>query len=451
MKTAKLTAVLIALLLLCACGQTASPAPTPEPTPPPPVDVGGTELEPDAARLELEKLAYDWDALLSAGSALKQVREIDLGTLALTPQELGDLQAAYPAATVELTALRLFDRELRADTESLSLPDMAPARTEELIAALPWLPALREIDFTDGEGNCAYAVEDVPRLDALRQAAPEVKLDLSFTLFGQTLTSEDTRIEYQQVPIGNEGVAQFRAVLPYLGSCEYLLLDGCDIDDEVMAQFREDYPEVKIVWRIWLIEPNYNSPRWMRNAGILTDCTRIRTLQINDENCHRLRYCTETKYVDFGHNQNITDFSFLGYMPKLEVCIIAITRAHDLTPLANCPELEYLEVYSTQVTDLSPLANCTKLKHLNISRMEIDDITCLYDLELERLRCVVTHVPKEQLEEYARLHPDCEMLLAGYEPHKDGWRYDYNDRMVPRYALLREQLEIDLDHAYGIP
>lgn len=449
MKLGKLLPILLILLLLCACGQT---APEPEETAPPTVTLGGVELDIHTGRLDLDELNCDWEELLVAGAQLPDVREIELGSMAPTGEELTALQSAYPHAELRYRAVSLLGSEVDADAQTLALPEMDVQRTEELAAALPWLGALREIDFTDGAGGCAYAVQDVPELDKLRAAAPDVKLKVCFDLFGQTLTSEDTRIEYQQVPIGNEGVEQFRAVLPYLSACEYLLLDGCDIDNEVMAQFREDYPDVKIVWRIWLIEPNYNSKKWMRNAGILSDATRIRTLQIDNNNCHLLKYCTETKYVDFGHNYNISDFSFLGYMPKLEVCIIALTSCNDLSPLANCPELEYLECYGTQVTDLSPIANCKKLKHLNCSRLlELEDITCLYDLDLDRLRCVVTHVPKEQLEEYARLHPDCEMLLSGYMPHLDGWRYDYAGRPVPRYALLREQLEYDLDHAYGIP
>jgi hypothetical protein len=137
-------------------------------------------------------------------------------------------------------------------------------------------------------------------------------------------------------------------------------------------------------------------------------------------------------------------------MPKLEAAIIGLTKCNDISALANCPELEYLEVYGSDVTDLSPLAACTKLKHLNISRMQVDDITCLYGLELERFRAVATNVPKEQIDEYAALHPDCQMLMDGWAPHENGWRYDNNRVMVPRYKLLREQMEYAEDRKYGI-
>lgn len=444
-------------LLLGACSQyVPQQAPTPEPevtsapTEAPFVDIGGTELDVQASTLDLSAVPYEMEKLLAAAPRLSALREIELGATTLTAEQVEALRAAFPGAALHYR-VSLFGESYEPETERLALPDMDPADSAALAAALPLLTGLREIDFTSPDGACAYTIEDLPQLDLIRAAAPGVRLKLSFELFGQTVTSEDERIEYLCVPIGNEGAETVRAVLPYLTGCEYLLLDGCGIDNEVMAQLRDDFPETKIVWRVWLVEPDYRSARLLRTGSYLTDTYRIRTILVNDNNCQVLKYCTETKYVDFGHNENISDFSFLACMPKLEVAIIGLSHCKDLTPLENCPELEYLECYGCDVTDLSPLRYCTKLKHLNCSRTSISDLTPIFDLDLERLRCVVTDVPKEQLEEYAALHPDCEMLLAGWAPHENGWRYDSQDRMVPRYALLREQMEYDIDReVYGI-
>ena len=459
-----LTAALLALLL-GACGQPVmeaaqepgAPAPaaasapeaTPEITPEPPVDLGGTAVEADAETLELREGAYDWDSLLAAAERLTRVKAIDFGETALSAGQMTALREAFPGAEIRCR-LSLFGQELPLDTEALALPDMDPAQTDELAAALPLLPELKTLSFLREDGSCAYGLEDIPQLDKLREAAPEAAFDVCFELFGQTVSSADERIEYLCVPIGNEGADTVRAVLPYLRSCSYLLMDGCGVDNEVMAQLREDFPETKIVWRVWLVRPDYDSPRLLRTGSFLTDTHRIRTIVVDDSTCGVLKYCVETKYVDFGHNDYISDFSFLAYMPELEAAIIGLTHCHDLTPLENCPKLEYLECYGSDVTDLSPLQYCTNLKHLNCSRLKINDITPIYGLDLERLRCVVTDVPKEQLEEYAALHPDCQMLLAGWAPHENGWRYDENGDMVPRYRLLREQMEYDLDREYGI-
>jgi hypothetical protein len=144
-------------------------------------------------------------------------------------------------------------------------------------------------------------------------------------------------------------------------------MDGCEVDNEVMAQLRDDFPMPKIVWRVWLIEPWYSSRVMMRRGSFLTDTERLRTTMITQDNCDVLKYCTETKYVDFGHTFWMNDYSFLAYMPKLEACIIAISHVSDISALANCPELEYLEVFTTDITDLTPLTHCKKLEYLNIS------------------------------------------------------------------------------------
>lgn len=456
---------LVAAALLAAalsgCGLAAYPQPDKSSTNPetesgtaaatedPSVDIGGTRVEPDIRELDLTVLDYTLEALVSSADRLTGVADIQLGQTTLSREQLDSLAAAFPNAVIHYT-VSLFGETLEPDTQSLDLWDMDVTKTDELVAVLPLLPSLQAINFVSEEGVCAYSLDTIGELDKVRAAAPEVSLRVSFQLFGQTVTSEDTRIEYYLVDIGNEGAETVRQVLPYLQSCEYLLMDGCGVDNEVMAQLREDFPETKVVWRVWLTKPDYNSPRMLRCAGFLTDTHRIRTLLVNDDNCDLLKYCVETKYVDFGHNEYISDFSFLAYMPDLEAAIIGLTHCNDLTPLMNCTKLEYLEVYGSKVTDLSPLAACTSLKHLNISRLEVDDMTCLYGLELERFRAVLTNIPQEQIDEYARLHPDCQMLMKGWAPHQNGWRYDDDGNKVERYALLQEQMEYAIDRQYGI-
>lgn len=457
MKKNLLVLFMLLTVLLTACGAPEEPVQPTEPTAvetqaptaPPPVDIGGTLVELDATGLNLAENAYELEMLLAAAPQLSAVSQIELGLMDLTFEQVEMIRTAFPNAQTGYS-LGLFGQTVDANTEYLDLSSMALDQVQEVLARLPLLTGLQQINFVSEDGVCVFAIEDIPVLDEFRQLLPEVDFRVRFELFGQTVTSEDERIEYYLVSIGNEGVEQVRAVLPYLTSCQYLLMDGCDVDNEVMAQLREDFPQTKVVWRVWLVKPQYNSERLMRLASFLTDTHRIRTVAVTDKTSDVLKYCTETKYVDFGHNFEISDFSFLGYMPKLEAAIIGLTNCNDISMLVNCPELEYLEVYGSKVTDISALASCTKLKHLNISRMDIDDITCLYGLELERLRCVDTDVPKEQLEEYARLHPDCQMLLEGYAPHQNGWRYDDDGNKVPRYALLQEQMEYAIDAQYGI-
>lgn len=458
MKRMKICLLLLAVLLLsCACTSGQEPEQTTAPpTTVPTVDIGGTVLEYDVTALDLTTMAYDLDLLVAAADELSQVTEIRLGETQLRAEGFRKLSDAYPNARIDYS-LRWLDQELTKDTTSVNFSAMTPEQTDELLDLLPLLPALEQISFVDEEGNCAFGVENLDQLDKVRIARPELYLQVSFDLFGQKVTSEDERIEYYVVEIGNEGAEVVRQVLPYLRNCTYFLMDGCGIDYEILAQMREDFPETEIVWRVWLVEEDYNSKLFLRCGSYLTDTHRIRTTYVNDENSHVLNYCTKTKYVDVGHVWQLTQCDFLSYMPDLEVCIIAITFITDITPLANHEKLEYLELFTTDIEDISPLTTCPNIEHLNLSNMpKLDDVTPVLALKkLKRIRIVdsplVSDEEKRMLEEAL---PDCKHLNWGHWSTAWGWRYigGGKDNPDPRYALLCQQMEYEIDAwEYGIP
>lgn len=450
----RLTLIFVLILVLLTAGCSAGGR-TPEtvPTEPPVADVGGTQVDLNATDLDLSAGAFEVEKLVEAASELPKVRSIDLGTAALTVEEFLNLQGAYPNAQIACN-LEIFGQAVAQDAQFLDASAMTAEQTDELIAALPLLSQLQQINFIAEDGTGVYSVEQISQLDKVREALPEAYLRVSFELFGQTVTSDDERIEYYLTEIGNEGVETVRTVLPYLKSCTYFLMDGCGIDYEVLAQLRDDFPETKIVWRVWLVEEDYESAMFLRCGSFLTDTHRVRTTYVNDRNHHVLNYCTETKYLDVGHIENLHHCDFLAYMPDLEVCIIAITGITDITPLANHEKLEYLELFTTDISDLTPLISCPNIEHLNITNMpKLKDITPVYTLKkLKRLRMVdnplITYAQKLEV---AQMLPDCEMLNHGHFATAWFWRKDENGEYVERYALLREQLEYEIDFTYGIP
>ena len=440
MKKNLLLLLLLLALVLAACGAPAEPE-IQLPTEPAPIDIGGTLVPVDSTELNLTEMTYDVNRLVMAARKFDGISRIQLGMTDLSATEVAQIRGAFPDAQVDFT-VKILGRTVDAHVEKLDLSSMTPEQAPEILERLPMLAELQEIDFVSRDGICVFDLENLDVLAAFRGALPEVKLKVSFELFGQTVTSEDERIEYFRVPIGNEGVETIRAVLPYLSACQYFLMDGCEVDNEVMAQLREDFPTPKVVWRVWLGEPAYHSELAMRRRGFLTDTEVIWTIEVSDENSDVLKYCTETKYVDFGHDHMITKCDFLAYMPNLEVAILALTRLDDVSPLANCPKLEYLEIFTSNVSDISPLVNCKELKHLNISKLpKLTDLTPLYEMtSLERLRVVMyNYVPVDQLEEFARRVPTCDVQTKGWDECDGGWRYGPNGQ-VDRYKLLREQI-----------
>lgn len=444
---------MISILVLSGCAM--GPEETvPTETDPPEVDIGGTSLDCAVETLDLTAMQWELDALVAAAPRLQAVRSINLGTTDLTWEQFVRLENAFPSARIDYS-IELFGQTLASESTYLDASAMTVDQTEELLNCLPMLPMVTEVNFVSEEGGCVYTVDTIRELDRVREALPEASFHVSFELFGQTVTSEQERVEYYCVEIGNEGADTVRAVLPYLKSCTYFLMDGCGIDYEILAQMRDDFPDTEIVWRVWLVEENYNSRLYLRCGSYLTDTHRIRTTYVTDKNSHLLNYCTKTKYVDVGHVWALTQCDFLSYMPDLEVCILAITEITDITPLANHEKLEYLELFTTDIEDLTPLISCPNIEHLNISNMpKLQDISPIFELtKLKRLRMVDSPlITDEQKQEAEERLPDCEILKMGHFATAWFWRYGGDGEKVERYALLCEQMEYEIDaKQYGIP
>ena len=429
--------LLLCVLLVCLAGcgtpapepsQAVGPELTPEPTP---VVYTYDGLAVDEATESLAlRTDSDLEELAALAEQLPSLSRISFGSREPTPEELALLRAAFPDAELHYS-IRLGGQRLAWDTAELDLSALTRSEVEETVKALPLLEKLRYVDLgsADEEDETALTLEDV---HLFQQACPEVDFAYSFSLYNVEISTLDEELNFKRIKMRDEGEA-VRAILPCMPRCRTLDMDSCGVSNEAMAAIRDDFPDIKVIWRVY-----FGSKYAAR-----TDATRILASDgenfIWDYNSEALKYCTDVVYLDLGHNQ-MEDISFVSYMPNLEVAILAINYWSDASPLANCPNLEYLEIFSTRVTDLSPLAGLTNLKHLNIAyNWELEDISPLYGLtNLERLWIgCVNEVPQEQIEEIRRRLPDCEINSTAFSPTSEGWR-DHE-----RYELLREQFEYD--------
>ena len=209
-----------------------------------------------------------------------------------------------------------------------------------------------------------------------------------------------------------------------------------------MEKLRDDYPNVKIVWRIFFAYYN-----------CLTDTEVLRCInKLDDENVKPLKYCTDVKYMDFGHNVGLKNFEFLNYMPKLEIVIVVDSDIESLEPFTNCPNLQWLEIVNCQkLRDLSPLAKCKNLKGVNIAaNPNLRDLTPLYELKnLERLFLGDKKLSKKQLEEAQAALPNTwitqarrssEMVSYNYSY---GWRLEKDGSRAEWYLFVRKIFRYD--------
>ena len=327
------------------------------------------------------------------------------------------------------------------DTESLDLRGASAAQLVAAADVMKHLPGLKTVQL----GSELENPLDWETLTALVQGCPQVDFEYGFTLYGKAFTLLDSELDLNHITVEDGGALAYAAA-GCMKNLEVLDMDFCGVSNEEMAVIRDAYPDVNVVWRIWFGD----------SYSVRTDVEKILASKpsagglVRDRDAEALKYCTKVKYLDVGHNEILTDISFVSYMPELEVAVLAMNNIADLSPLASCKKLEYLEIQTNaRITDLSPLASCTELEHLNIANCRnFSDITPLFGLnKLKRLwlGCSAP-VPQEQIEEFAALYPDCELNTTVWsDPTSEGWRVDHVDPYTnqvyydERYEKLIEQ------------
>ncbi len=402
---------------------------------------GGRGADSSEQELDLRWLtSREVPALAEALLYLPQVRTVylpDVGGDRLSVNDMDTIHSRLPDAVFHFS-VSISNKTFDSEAESVDLRDVRNVSMQDIAVILSCMSRLRSVEL-GSESRGAISWEEIAML---QQNCPNAKFHYSFTLYGKNADLDTETLDFRGVPVSDNGAELYKA-LACMNHCTYVDMDNTGVTNESMGQLRELHPETKFVWRIWFGE----------NYSVRTDVERILASKpsvggmIYDASM--LQYCTEMKYLDLGHNDELADFSFVSHMPKLEVLIIAMTAVTDISPLAQCPALEYLELNSTAISDLSPLAACTALHHLNIAGCpNIRDITPLYGLtELERLWIGRnTPVPADQAVHFKALVPGCTVNTTTDDPHGDAWRFTAYDPeipkyyWVPRYELLREQM-----------
>lgn len=388
------------------------------------VDLGGVQPRSDEEALILE--TCDASLLMENLQYFPNLKEVTFPGIRLTADQLAALTETYPGLSIRYT-LELLGNEVSSDAEELDLTAMTAEDVDGVLEALPLLPNARIAKLSDGEGKSQLTLEQA---HAIQEAAPNLTLDYTFELFGKTVSTMDERVEFKNKKIGDKKEPELRQALDLMKGCKYLLLEHCYFSDEVLAKLRDDYrDQTKIVWRIY----------FAKAGSCLTDRTVLRYVyNVTNSTVKQLKYCEDVEYIDFGHNEILSDWSWVANMPKLKAIIVSGSIIRDLTPFENCKELEFLELSNCGLlTDLSPLAGCESLKRLNISYTHIEDLSPLDKLPLECFVYVKPRASEEELERFASVHPEC---LTQYEGNEYGypWRYEENGDFTPYYEKLKE-------------
>lgn len=399
------------------------------------VDLGGMKFAPDVTELTLEEGTYDYDTMMLNLVHLPQVKTITLPNTTLALEQIQEISLLYGGVRVEYT-VSFRGAETDPGITQLDLSDLTPEEVDRVASELRFFPNLETVELMDGNGNSALSLPDVQKL---QEAAPGTTFHYTFTFYGKTLSTTDTEVEYRRY-MKNSDEEQIRQILDVMDNCEKFVFNGCGISDEIMASLREDYRgRTKIVWRVY----------FGNGGSCLTDREVIKMVYgLTNANSKSLRYCEDAKFIDFGHNETLTDISFVAHMPNLEAIILSGSPITDLSPFAGNKSIYFLEIANCgYIEDLSPLKDCTNLGMLNVSWTAVTDLSPVDELPLERLTFTHTKVSDEEIERYAAVNPDCWLTYGNKNEYGVGWRYEEDGSQSDYYKKLASADIFNYAHA----
>lgn len=383
------------------------------------VDLGGTSVSSKAKSVVLEPGSFSYDILLENLQYLPNLATVSLPSVNLTPEQIDGILAAYPALTLDYS-VSLFGQNVALTTTELDLTGMGDDQMDEACEKLGMLTGLTDVNLSSG-----LSMESVARL---QDAAPNVTFHYSFTLFGKSLSTTDEEIIYKNQTIGNDGEADLRRALAILDRCKRVVLDNCGFDYEVLAQVREDFREgPNVVWRVYFgVDKRYNQ---------LTDDDTLRAVyNVTDDTCGPMKYCEGVKYMDIGHNEYLTDLSFVSGMPDLEVMIASGSAVTELVGFENCKKLTWLELASClKLKNIDSLAGCESLQYLNLCYTKVTSYEALDGLPLVRFVCLSPKASAKEQKTFQEIHDGCRTVFYGYSNPWTPWRYDDNGKTFNAY------------------
>lgn len=396
------------------------------------VDLGGIAPDNKITSLALGKGSYQFESLMNNLKYLPEVMSLSLPDTDLTTEELVSLEAAYPEISISFT-VTFQGVEYPGTTTEMDLSHITSDQVENAASSLGRMAELSFVQLMDGDKS-NLSISDVKKLV---DAAPGVNFHYCFSVFGQTIATDDETVTFKNLKLTEEDIPALRSALGIMTGCSAFILEDCGLEYDLMAQIREEFPNTELVWRL--------------NVGRRSILTNAQSLwavgNFTDEECDNLRYCRNMKYLDLGHNTELTDLSFVAELPELKVLIASGSLVSDLSGFENCKKLEFLELaYCGKLSDLTPLAGCESLKNLNVSHTKVSDLTPLDGLPLERFFCVFTAVSGTEQKIFQEIHDTCWTHFysdsQGY-PYGIGWRYDDATHFSEIYAELREVFNYD--------
>ena len=262
----------------------------------------------------------------------------------------------------------------------------------------------------------------------LEKKYPKIKFYWKVKVLNKTVKNTIKELDLSDSKV--KDIDTFKSSLKLLDNLKYLDMSDCNLSNKKLAKLRKEFPNIKIVWRIYL-------GKWSLKTDAVSFSvliTRFDYRRMKSADIEVLKYCTDLQALDLGH-QSITDISVIGeYLPDLRLLILADNKISNIKPLKKLKHLHYLELFMNNIKDISPLKHCKELVDLNLAH-----IGPLYDFSpllnnkfplLERLWIENSGGTAKYYPLLKSKYPKVRIVHTGYGSTHSGWRTH------PRYYAM---------------
>lgn len=370
--------------------------------------LGGNSYATDTKELELTAIAADEIENLQYLPELETV--IVRGTE--NTENFGRLQE-YCREKGYAFRLQLGDQLVEENVQTLTVGGM---KTRECYL-LQFLPNLKQLHLQNPE-------TPLDTLKQIQEAFPDLEMTWEQEICGKVFDSDTAEIDISGIQV--EDLDALTWQLTFFPNLEKLIMSDCGIDNETMAEFREEHrADYKVVWTVQLGD----------SLSARTDDTTFMPVRENvyyfqDHESGNLKYCEDMVCIDVGH-MAIHDISFVEYMPNLKYLILAHTEVRDISSLETCKNLVFLELDWSTVRDFTPLLGCTALEDLNVGKTYPDLAPIAQMTWLKNLWMVDRSTG---VYEVTQALTDTKIVTSGSATVAGGWRE------LPNYYAMRDLL-----------
>ena len=363
----------------------------------------------NAQEIDINEENINITELIEDLSKFNNLEIVNFRKTALCSAEMQQLKDSYP--TIQFNASieeKVFNTYVPINTDLIDLSN--DTVDNSILEKLSIFKKLKKVIIVNNNLS-------INEIKTLIDTYPNISFTISLEYMGLKFNNKIEELDLSNRTIENK--EEFQTLLSIMQNLKFVNMCYTNYSNEELDALNKQFPDTKIVWMLQL-------GKWkLRTDAVAFSVliTQFDYKRLTSDDIQILKYCTDLRALDLGH-QSITDISVIGeYLPELRVLILADNKISDISPLKSMKNLHFLELFMNQITDFSPLKENTELVDLNISfNPMINDFTGLLDFKkLERL-WVVNCVSYQNFQFLKEHYSNAIVNNSGPGSTEAGWR-----------------------------